>query len=87
MKKNVSKEELTAIIMEDFPDLIIKKVDNIETGTENIVLSVNDEFIFRFSIDIKDNFIKEEKVLNVLKGKLSFKIPEIIFLFLENFIL
>ncbi|OGI62242.1 hypothetical protein A2645_01440 [Candidatus Nomurabacteria bacterium RIFCSPHIGHO2_01_FULL_39_9] len=79
MKKNVSKEELTAIIMEDFPDLIIKKVDNIETGTENIVLSVNDEFIFRFSIDIKDNFIKEEKVLNVLKGKLSFKIPEIIF--------
>lgn len=83
MKKiaeNRTEQDLLHILQNEIPALEVKSSKLIADSWDNTVLEVNDEYIFRFSKDEEIPIETEVKVLRYLQGKLSFEIPEILFL-------
>lgn len=78
----MTTEEAMEIINDTFPEIKIKSVQLIGTGRNVNAVLVNDDVVFR--IPIKENAKynqpdKEVRVLNFLKGKLSFRIPQVLY--------
>ena len=78
----MTTEEIKEIINDAFPELRIKSLQKIGKGRNVRAVLVNNNIVFRIPIKEDAEFNqpdKEVKVLNFLKGKLSFNIPEILY--------
>ena len=78
----MTTEEIKEIINDTFPELRIKSLQEIGKGRNVRAVLVNNNIVFRIPIKEDAEFNqpdKEVKVLNFLKGKLSFNIPEILY--------
>ncbi len=78
----MTTEQIQETITETFPEIEIKSIRKIGSGRNIVAVLVNDNVVFR--IPKKEdapfnNPDKEIKVLNFLKGKLSFEVPEILY--------
>src|SRR3989344_3528733 len=67
------------IIEGDFPHLAAEKIIFLDESWDNIVVEVNQEYIFRFPKDTDVPFFLELEVLKKLQGKTTLEIPRIEF--------
>ena len=75
-------EELEQIIADAVPEIEIKSIKQIGKGRNVCAVLVNDNIVFRVPIKEDSEFNnpdKEVKILNFLKGKLSFNVPEVLY--------
>lgn len=78
----MTTEQIQEIITETFPEIEIKSIKKIGSGRNVVAVLVNDNIVFRIPKKEDAEFNhpeKEVKVLNFLKGKLSFEVPEILY--------
>ena len=70
-------EKAIQLIKKSNPDLIIKDLKFIKSGFHSLGVLVNDSFIFRFPLEKEffEEYIKEQKLLNVIHNKISTKLP------------
>lgn len=78
----MTTEQIQETITETFPEIEIKSIKKIGSGRNIVAVLVNDSVVFRIPKKEDAEFNnpdKEIKVLNFLKGKLSFEVPEILY--------
>lgn len=78
----MTNEELQKIIADAFPELEIKSLKKIGKGRNVRAVLVNNTVVFRVPMHEDSPFNQPEKeveVLNFLKNKLSFQIPEVLY--------
>lgn len=78
----MTETELKEIIADTFPEIEIKDIKKIGKGRNVCAVLVNKNIVFRIPIRENASFNqpdKEVKILNFLKGKLSFQVPEILY--------
>lgn len=75
MAKHKDKIDL---IKETHPDLIINELRFIESGFHSLAIVVNGQFVFRFPLsrEFFDEYVKENKILHIIRPYISAKIPQ-----------
>jgi aminoglycoside 2''-phosphotransferase len=76
--RGLGTKGLVKRILREFPDLHIDSARLVRAGWDNVVVDVNDQWIFRFPrFKVAENSLKREiKLLVLLKGQLPIRIPD-----------